>query len=69
MLDLVPQLCKIGYLCKVYLVNSFVYCKLVPSVCNIHMVMLLASQIFRNLSYNVHVSAVTYTQQQIHEHE
>ena len=47
---------------------SFVYCKLMPSVCNIHMMMSLVSQIFRKLSYNIHVSAIAYTQQQMHEY-
>ena len=41
---------------------SFVYCKLMPSVCNIHMMMSFVSQIFRNLSYAIHASAVAYTQ-------
>jgi len=31
-----------------------------PYVCNIHMMMLSVSHIFRNLSYNIHVSAVAY---------
>jgi len=34
-----------------------------PSVCNIHMMMSLVSQIFK------YVSAVTYMQQQIHEYD
>jgi len=34
--------------------------------CNIHMMMLLVSQIFRNISYNIHISAVAYMQQQIY---
>ena len=41
-------------------INSYVHYKLVPSVCNIHMMTLLVSQIFRNLSYGMHVSAVVY---------
>jgi len=38
-------------------VVNIVYCKLVPSVCNIHMMTLLISQIFivvLELSYNIH---------------
>ena len=37
---------KINWISVQSVVNSFVYCKLVPSICNIHTMTLLVSQIF-----------------------
>jgi len=61
-IDLVLQLCitqnKINWI-SIFQV-WFVYCKLVPSVCNIHMMTLLVSQVFIGLSEQYSYSAVAY---------
>jgi len=46
---------KINWISIQSVVNSFVYCKLVPSLCNIHMMTLLVSQVFIGLSEHIHV--------------